>query len=158
MTSVQNFSWIQFWISTSSSSPCEPFHQKHRLCSWYFHALIISIWGCSPFLKQDLSIFSDDWAQNLALKWAVFERFNLKKKNAQQPRKIWTVFERFIVKNSDANSDWIQHPWNSDAKKIQKVDDLNPVIGICEVTLWGLRIFPLNMAAQIYVVFEIWRF
>ena len=44
---------------------------------------------------------------------------------------------------------------NLDAKKFQNVDDLNPVIGIYEGTLMGLRILPLNMAGQIFVVFEI---
>ena len=37
----------------------------------------------------------------------------------------------------------------------QNVEDLNPVIGICEGTLRGLRNLPLNMAAQVLVVFEI---
>ena len=40
-------------------------------------------------------------------------------------------------------------------KKFQKFVDLNPVIGICEGTIRGLQILPLNMAAQIVVVFEI---
>ena len=35
---------------------------------------------------------------------------------------------------------------------------LNPVIAICEGNFRGLRILPLNVAAQICVVFEIWRF
>ena len=40
-------------------------------------------------------------------------------------------------------------------EKFQKFGDLNPVIGICEGTLSGFRILPLNMNAQILVVFEI---
>ena len=69
-------------------------------------------------LKKPLKIwavwrfFLDNYAQNLASKWAVwaiFERFiwkqkgkvwtvlsGLFKKTAQKPLKIWTVFERFI--------------------------------------------------------------
>ena len=43
-------------------------------------------------------------------------------------------------------------------KKFQEFEDLNPVIGICEVTLRGLRILPLNMAAQVLVGFEIMTF
>ena len=46
----------------------------------------------SPFLKQylsGLSGFSDDCSQNLASKWAVFERFI--KKTAQKPLKFRTV-------------------------------------------------------------------
>ena len=37
----------------------------------------------------------------------------------------------------------------------QKFEDLNAVIGICEGTLRGLRILPLNMAAQLLGGFEI---
>ena len=44
---------------------------------------------------------------------------------------------------------------NLDVKKFQNLEDINPVIGICEGALRGLRIFPLIMAAQILVVFEI---
>ena len=40
-------------------------------------------------------------------------------------------------------------------KFFQKFEDLNPVIGNCEGTLNGLLILPLNMAAQLLVVFEI---
>ena len=43
-------------------------------------------------------------------------------------------------------------------KTFQNFEDLNPIIGICEGTLGGLRILPLNMAAQILVVSAIWRF
>ena len=39
--------------------------------------------------------------------------------------------------------------------KNSKFEDLNLVIGICEGTLRGFRILPLNMAAQFFVVFEI---
>ena len=44
---------------------------------------------------------------------------------------------------------------NLNVKIFQNFEDLNPLIGICEGTLRGLRILPLNMAAQIIVVFEI---
>ena len=44
---------------------------------------------------------------------------------------------------------------NLNVKKFQKFADFNPVIGICEGNLRELRILPLNMAAQIFVVFEI---
>ena len=44
---------------------------------------------------------------------------------------------------------------NLDIKKFQNVEPLNPVIGICEGTLRGLRILPLNMVALVLVVFEI---
>ena len=40
-------------------------------------------------------------------------------------------------------------------KSFQNVEDLNPVIGICEGTLRGLQILPLNSVAYILVVFEI---
>ena len=40
-------------------------------------------------------------------------------------------------------------------KKFQNFEDLDLVVGNCEGTLRGLRISPLNMAAQILVVFEI---
>ena len=40
-------------------------------------------------------------------------------------------------------------------KKFKNFEDLNPVAGNCEGTLRGLRILPVNMAAQILVVFEI---
>ena len=42
-----------------------------------------------------------------------------------------------------------------DVKKYQNFEALNPFIGICEGNLRGLRMWPLNMAAQINVVFEI---
>ena len=42
-----------------------------------------------------------------------------------------------------------------DVKKFKTFEDLNPVVGNCEGTLRGLRILPLNMTAQILVVFEI---
>ena len=42
---------------------------------------------------------------------------------------------------------------NFDVKK--NYEEINPVIGICEGILRGLRIFPLNMVAQRLVVFEI---
>ena len=44
---------------------------------------------------------------------------------------------------------------NLDVKKFRNIEDLNPVIGICEGTLRGLRFLRLNMVAQILVVFEI---
>ena len=44
---------------------------------------------------------------------------------------------------------------NLNVIKFQNFEELNPVIGICEGTLRGLRILPLTMAAQILVVFEI---
>ena len=44
---------------------------------------------------------------------------------------------------------------NLNVEKFQKFKDLNPVIGICEGTLRGLRLLPLNIAAQILVDFEI---
>ena len=44
---------------------------------------------------------------------------------------------------------------NLDMKKFQNVEPLNPVIGICEGTLRGLRILPLNMVALVLVLFEI---
>ena len=47
---------------------------------------------------------------------------------------------------------------NLNVKKFQNFEDINPVFGNCEGTLRGLRILPLNMAAQIRVVFEIWQF
>ena len=47
---------------------------------------------------------------------------------------------------------------NLNVKKFQKLENLTPLFGICEGTLKGLRILPLNMATQILVVFEIWRF
>ena len=47
---------------------------------------------------------------------------------------------------------------NLNVKKFQNFDELNHVIGICEGTLRGLRILPLEMTTQILVVFEIWRF
>ena len=40
-------------------------------------------------------------------------------------------------------------------KKFHNFEDLDLVVGNCEGTLRGLRISPLNMAAQILVVFEI---
>ena len=40
-------------------------------------------------------------------------------------------------------------------KKIQSIENLNPVIGICEGTLMGLQILPLNVSAQNLVFFEI---
>ena len=40
-------------------------------------------------------------------------------------------------------------------KKFQNFEDLDLVVRNCEGTLRGLRILPLNMAAQILVVFEI---
>ena len=40
-------------------------------------------------------------------------------------------------------------------KKFQNFEDLDLIVGNCEGTLRGLRISPLNMAAQILVVFEI---
>ena len=40
-------------------------------------------------------------------------------------------------------------------KKFRNFEDRNPVAGNSESTLRGLRILPLNMAAQILVVFEI---
>ena len=42
-----------------------------------------------------------------------------------------------------------------DIEKFQNFEDLNPVIGICEGTLMGMQILPLNMSAQNLVVFEI---
>ena len=47
---------------------------------------------------------------------------------------------------------------NLNFKKFQNFKDLNPVIGNCEGTLRGLQILTLSIAAQILVVFEIWRF
>ena len=44
---------------------------------------------------------------------------------------------------------------NLDVKKVQNFEDINPVIGICEGTFRGLRIWPLNMIVQTLVVFEI---
>ena len=44
---------------------------------------------------------------------------------------------------------------NLEVKKFQNFEALNPFAGNCEGTLRGLRILPLNMAAQILVVFEI---
>ena len=44
---------------------------------------------------------------------------------------------------------------NLDFKKFRKIEELNPVVGFCEGALRGLQILPLNMAAQILVVFEI---
>ena len=44
---------------------------------------------------------------------------------------------------------------NLNVKKFRNFEDINPVIGIFERTLRELRILPLNMAAQILVVFEI---
>ena len=44
---------------------------------------------------------------------------------------------------------------NFDVKKFQNFEVINPVSGMCEGTLRGLRIWPLNMAAQILVLFEI---
>ena len=44
---------------------------------------------------------------------------------------------------------------NNNVKKIQKFENLNPVIRLCEDTLRGLRILPLAMRAQILVVSEI---
>ena len=40
-------------------------------------------------------------------------------------------------------------------KNFQNIEDLDLVVGNCGGTLRGLRILPLNMAAQIFVVFEI---
>ena len=44
---------------------------------------------------------------------------------------------------------------NLEVKKFQNFEDLDLVVRNCEGTLRGLRILPLNMAAQILVVFEI---
>ena len=44
---------------------------------------------------------------------------------------------------------------NLEVKKFRNFEDRNPVAGNSESTLRGLRILPLNMAAQILVVFEI---
>ena len=44
---------------------------------------------------------------------------------------------------------------NLEVKKFQNFEDLNTVAGNCEGTLRGLRILPVNMVAQIFVVFEI---
>ena len=40
-------------------------------------------------------------------------------------------------------------------KKFRNFEDINPVIGIFEGTLRGLRILPLNRTAQNLVVFQI---
>ena len=44
---------------------------------------------------------------------------------------------------------------NLEVKKFQNFEDVNPVVGNCEGTLRGLRSLPVNMVAQISVVFEI---
>ena len=46
---------------------------------------------------------------------------------------------------------------NLEVKKFQNFEDLNPVAGNSESSLRGLRILPLNMAAQILEVFGIRR-
>ena len=44
---------------------------------------------------------------------------------------------------------------NLDVKKFKTFEDLNLVVGNCKGTLRGLRILPVDMDAQIFVVFEI---
>ena len=39
--------------------------------------------------------------------------------------------------------------------KLQNFEDINPVIGIFEGTLWGLRVLPLNRTALNLAVFQI---
>ena len=47
---------------------------------------------------------------------------------------------------------------NLNVKNFRKFEDFNPVIGIFEGTLRGLRSLPQIMAALIFVVSEIWPF